>query len=281
LKILETKNRSKINERFTKKRSLKKKRKNVFYVEIDLRLIFAQFTTYFRIHLAKSTAFLIHEKWSFSMNFNKIITNNSIWILTRSKWSTAQLAMPKIKISRMKLRSFLEIKKILHNNKWKSQVFRFLNASNAILSRSCSFCWSRQMTKWSKNQHQLTKINKNINKEIFFHFNEFVELIIQTVILKKKIMLRSRLEHEYVTINHWHDLNRIELNNSTDLANSSINRINSTSMIVFKSFVNEIENEQWDLRREFYKWVFNKLMLSTTWVRLVNETVSIQKRSRS
>jgi hypothetical protein len=31
-------------------------------------------------------------------------------------------------------------------------------------------------------------------------------------------MLRSRLENEYVTSNHWHDLNRIELNSSTDLA---------------------------------------------------------------
>ncbi len=56
--------------------------------------------------------------------------------------------------------------------------------------------------KRSKNQHQLTKINRDINKEVFFHLNEFVELIIETVVLRKKIMLRSHLENEYVTFNH-------------------------------------------------------------------------------
>ncbi len=111
------------------------------------------------------------------------------------------------------------------------------------LSRSCLLDWLRQMTKWSKNQHQLTKINKNINKKIFFHFNKFVELIIETIILKKKTMLRSRLEYEYVILNHWHDHNRNKLNNSTSLASSFINQIISTSMIMFRSFANKIENE--------------------------------------
>jgi hypothetical protein len=69
----------------TKLEKKRQERKDVFYVEIDLRLIFVQLTTHFRIHSAKSTAFLIHEKWSLSMNSNKIITKNSIWILTRSK----------------------------------------------------------------------------------------------------------------------------------------------------------------------------------------------------
>jgi hypothetical protein len=56
--------------------------------------------------------------------------------------------------------------------------------------------------KRSKNQHQLTEINRNINREVFFHLNEFVELTIGTVVLRKKIMLRSRLENEYATPSH-------------------------------------------------------------------------------
>ncbi len=56
--------------------------------------------------------------------------------------------------------------------------------------------------KRSKNQHQLIKINKNINKEVFFHLNEFVELTIETVVLRERIMLRSRFENEYVTFSH-------------------------------------------------------------------------------
>ncbi len=56
--------------------------------------------------------------------------------------------------------------------------------------------------KRSKNQHQLTEINRNINKEVFFHLNEFVELTIETVVLRERIMLRPRLENEYVTSSH-------------------------------------------------------------------------------
>ncbi len=120
--------------------------------------------------------------------------------------------------------------------------------------------------KRSKNQHQLTEINRDINKEVFFHLNEFVELTIETVVLREKIMLRSRLENEYVTSSHWHDLNRIELNSSTDLASSSISRISSTSMIMFKSLATRNRKWAWNLRRRFYKWVFNKLVSRTTWV---------------
>jgi hypothetical protein len=72
--------------------------------------------------------------------------------------------------------------------------------------------------KWSKNQYQLTKINKNINKEVFFYLNEFVELIFETIIFKKKIMLRSRFKYKYVTFNHWLNHSYIELNCSTNLA---------------------------------------------------------------
>jgi hypothetical protein len=135
--------------------------------------------------------------------------------------------------------------------------------------------------KWSKNQHQLTKINRNINKEVFFHFNEFVELIIETVVLRKRIMLRSCLEYEYVTFNYWHDLSRIELINSTDFASSLVNRISSTSMIMLRSFAIRDQKWAWDFRREFYKWVFNKLISRTTWIRSINETTSIQKQFRS
>jgi hypothetical protein len=56
----------------------------------------------------------------------------------------------------------------------------------------------------SKKQQQLTKIKKDLNREVFFHFNKFVELIIDTVILRRKIMLRSRSQYEYVTSSHLH-----------------------------------------------------------------------------
>ncbi len=95
--------------------------------------------------------------------------------------------------------------------------------------------------KWSKNQHQLTKINRNINKEVFFHFNKFVELIIETVILRKKIMLRSRFEYEYVISNYWHDQSHIELNNSTNLTSFLINRINLTNMIMLVELIRLIK----------------------------------------
>ncbi len=149
MKILKTIKSIRSRRAIYEKTKLAKKRQekeDVFYVETDLRLIFAQSTTHFRIHSAKSTTFLIHEKWSLLMNFSKIITKNSIWILTRSKWSTSRLAMREMKISRMRSRSFLEMKEIIHNDEWKSQVSQRLSASNAILTRSCSFCWSRQMT---------------------------------------------------------------------------------------------------------------------------------------
>ncbi len=135
--------------------------------------------------------------------------------------------------------------------------------------------------KWSKNEHQLTKINKDINREVFFHLNEFVELIIETIIFREKIMLRFRLEYEYVIFNHWHDLSHIELNNSTDLASSSINRISSINMIMFKSLAMRDRKWAWNLKWEFYRWIFNRLMSRTTWVWSVDETASIQKQSRS
>ncbi len=56
--------------------------------------------------------------------------------------------------------------------------------------------------KRSKNEHQLTEINKDINKKVFFHLNEFVELIIETIVLREEIMLHSSLEYQYVIFSH-------------------------------------------------------------------------------
>jgi hypothetical protein len=71
VKILKTIKSARSKRTIYEKTKLEKKRQereDVFYVEADLRLIFAQPTTHFRIHSAKSTAFLIHERWSLSMN---------------------------------------------------------------------------------------------------------------------------------------------------------------------------------------------------------------------
>jgi hypothetical protein len=177
------------------------------------------------------------------MNFSKIITKNSIWILTWSKWSTSRLTMREMKISRIKLRSFLEMKKIIHNDEWKSQIFRRLIASNAILFRSCFFCWLRQMTNNQKISINWQRSIKISIKKYFFILTSLLNCYWDNNSQKKKIMLRFRFEYEYVTFNHWHDRNHIELNNSTNLTNSLINRINSISIIMFKSFA--MRNRKW------------------------------------
>ncbi len=180
-----------------------------------------------------------------------------------------------------------EIKIISRNKKNHSQWWMKIASLSTFDRVECNFVslilflLIASSNKWSKNQHQLTKINKNINKEIFFHFNEFVELIIETIILERKIMLRSRFKYEYVTLNHWHDRSHIELDNLTNLASSLISWINSTNMSMFRSFAMRNRKWTWDFKRRFYKWVFNKLISRTTWVRLINETASIQKQSRS
>jgi hypothetical protein len=145
LKILKTKNRSRINERFTKKRSLKKENKKkkrflcwdrfIFY----LRSIY----THFRIYSTKFTTFLIYKKWSFLINFSKIITKNSIWILIWSKWSTSQLTMREMKISRLKSKLISQNEK--NHSQWWMKVVDILMFKRI----ECDFvslmflCWSR------------------------------------------------------------------------------------------------------------------------------------------
>ncbi len=145
MKILKTKNRSRINERFTKKRSLKKENKKkkrflcwdrfIFY----LRSIY----THFRIYSTKFTTFLIYKKWSFLINFSKIITKNSIWILIWSKWSTSQLTMREMKISRLKSKLISQNEK--NHSQWWMKVVDILMFKRI----ECDFvslmflCWSR------------------------------------------------------------------------------------------------------------------------------------------
>jgi hypothetical protein len=104
-------------------------------------------------------------------------------------------------------------------------------------------CWSRQITKRSKNNVSWQKsIEISIKKYFFISTDRW--LIIETIILRKKIMLRFRSQYEYVILSYLHDHTFIELNNSTSLIESSISRINSTEMIILRRLANEIENEQ-------------------------------------
>jgi hypothetical protein len=124
-------------------------------LKISLNLIFVFFTIHFRIHHLRFTAFFIHEKWSFSMNFRKNHTKNSIWILNRSKWSFSWLIMRETNISRMKDAWFFAWKKIftvVNDNRDLHDVF-----SSRMRTRNVFFIsndWIRRFTikKNSKNQ---------------------------------------------------------------------------------------------------------------------------------
>ncbi len=61
---------------------------------------------------------------------------------------------------------------------------------------------------------------------------------------KSRFVLRSRSQYEYATSSHLHDHILIELDSLRSLIDSSISRINSTRMIMFRSLASEIENKQ-------------------------------------
>jgi hypothetical protein len=103
-----------------------KKKKSFFKLKTHLCLIFVFFTTHFRIHHLRFTAFFIHERWSFSMNFKKNHTKNSTWIPNRSKWSSSRSVMRRTSISRMKDAWFFAWKKtftIVNDNRHLHDVF--------------------------------------------------------------------------------------------------------------------------------------------------------------
>jgi hypothetical protein len=107
-----TKRITKLKNEAKKKFDQKRKERNLLLSrKIFLYLIFVFFMTHFRIHHLRFTTFFIHEKRSFSMNFRKNHTKNSIWILNRSKWSSSWWIMRRTNIFRMKNAWFFAWKK--------------------------------------------------------------------------------------------------------------------------------------------------------------------------
>jgi hypothetical protein len=97
-----------------------RKKKQSFKSKIIQRFIFVLFTTHFRIHQSLFTAFFIHERRSFSMNFKKNFTKNSISILNESKWSISRLIMRRQACLAWKTQDFSHEEK--HSQSWMTIV---------------------------------------------------------------------------------------------------------------------------------------------------------------
>jgi hypothetical protein len=105
-------NRKCLNKNERKKQSFKSK--------IIQRFIFVLFTTHFRIHQSLFTAFFIHERRSFSMNFRKNLIKNSISILNEFEWSIARLIMRKQAYLAWKTQDFSHEER--HSQSWMTIV---------------------------------------------------------------------------------------------------------------------------------------------------------------
>jgi hypothetical protein len=149
------------------------RKKQFFKSKIIQRFIFVLFTTHFRIHQSLFTAFLIHERRSFSMNFKKNLTKNSTSILNRSKWSTSQIIMRKQACLAWRTQDFSHEEK--HSQSWMTS--RHLHDVFSLRMRSCKdrfiaddwISWHRNQ-EWSEEIHSKEKFIK----EVFFTFNEFI-----------------------------------------------------------------------------------------------------------
>ncbi len=159
------KNNNKIEKRNEKKVwSKTKKKKSFFKSKIFLRFIFVFFTTHFRIYHLRFTAFFIHEKWSFSMIFKKNHTKNSIWILSRSKWSSSRLIIRKTSISRMKNAWFLAWKKtitIVNDNRDLHDVF-----SSRMKTRNDVFILNDWIRRFTVKKISKTQTSNSLEREI-------------------------------------------------------------------------------------------------------------------
>jgi hypothetical protein len=149
------------------------KKKQSFKSKIIQRFIFVLFTTHFRIHQSLFTAFFIHEKRSFSMNFKKNLTKNSISILIRSKWSISRLIMRRQACLAQKTQDFSHEEK--HSQSWMTS--RHLHDVFSLRMRSCKDLFiANDWINWHKNQRMKRRIHskKKFNKKVFFTFNEFI-----------------------------------------------------------------------------------------------------------
>jgi hypothetical protein len=160
----------KINEWITKNAWARtRKKKQSFKSKTFQRLIFVLSTTHFRIHQSLSTAFFIHERRSFSMNFRKNLTNDSISILNRSKWSTSRLIKRKQACLAWKTQDFSHEER--HSQSWMTS--RHLHDVFSSRMRSCKRSlhrrWLNQLTQKSKNEAKKFTRKKNSIKKCSSH----------------------------------------------------------------------------------------------------------------
>jgi hypothetical protein len=149
------------------------RKKSSFKSRIIQRLIFVLFTTHLRIHQSLFTAFFIHERRSFSMNFRKNLTKNSISILNRSKWSISRLIMREQACLAWKTQDFSHERK--HSQSWMTIVIftmfsRFECDHAKIASSQMIESVDTKIKEWSEEIHSKEKFNK----KMFFTFNEFI-----------------------------------------------------------------------------------------------------------
>ncbi len=149
------------------------RKKQFFKSKIIQRFIFVLFTTHFRIHQSLFTAFFIHERRSFSMNFRKNLTKNSISILNRSKWSISRLIMRRQACFAWETQDFSHEKR--YSQSWMTN--RHFHDVFSSRMRSCKNRFiANDWINWHRNQRMKRKIHskEKFNKKMFFAFNEFI-----------------------------------------------------------------------------------------------------------
>jgi hypothetical protein len=156
---------TKLKNEAKKKFDQKRRKRNLFLNRrIFLHFIFVFFTSHFRIHHLRFTAFFIHERRSLSMNFRKNHTKNSIWILNRSKWSSSRWVMRKTNISRMKNAWFLAWKKtfsIVNDNRDLHDVF-------SLRMRTCNdvFISNDRIRRFTVEENSKNQTNNSLERKI-------------------------------------------------------------------------------------------------------------------
>ncbi len=113
-------------------------------------------------------------------------------------------------------------------------------------------------------------LNFSIKNTFDEHFNDHITRSIRQ-------LLRPRPEYGYATSSHSHSLIPLELDSLASLIKSSVSRIKSTRIIMFRSFASEIENEHEISVEDSTNKIFNHDIHFTTDTRLVDDSSSIQK----
>jgi hypothetical protein len=155
-----------------------REKKQFFKSKIIQRFIFVLFTTHFRIHQSLFTAFFIHEKRSFSMNFRKNFTHDLISILNRSKWSISRLIMRKQACLAWKTQDFSHEER--HSQSWMiivifTMFFRLECDHAKIASSQMIESIDTKIKEWSEKIHSkknsIKKCSSHSMSSLFNYWN--------------------------------------------------------------------------------------------------------------